>query len=223
MEKEEYKTIIQQIQPYCDELHLKMKDEKSAQRKTNQDIVDTTGLPFSTVSKFFSGMLSNPSVFGVSAICIDLGLSLDDLMGIAHTPPGADMTADLERLQKELEHKDALLQKTEEEVELLRKQSQLMDRGIQQRDKQIMETRRTWKPVIYCLCGLCIMLASVMMVYIVLDAQRPDVGLIRGVENTSIIVWIGVAAVIVFALLLAHIVVSRWFIKTKKDDESEGN
>lgn len=223
MGKEEYQTIIQQIQPNCDELHLKMKDEKSAQRKTNQDIADTTGLSFSTVSKFFSGLLSNPSVFGVSAICIDLGMSLDELMGIDTPPPGTDLTADLERLQAELDHKDVLLKKTEEEVELLRKQSQLMDRGIQQRDKQIMETRRIWKPIIYGLVGLCIMLASVMMVYIVLDAQRPDVGLIRGVENTSVIVWIGVAAVIMFALLMMHTVVGRWYRKTKKDDEIESN
>lgn len=219
MRKEEKKTIIQQIQPYCDELHLKMKAEKNAQSKTNQDIVDTTGLPFSTVSKFFTGQLSNPGVFGVSAICIDLEMSLDELMGIDTPPPGEDMTADIERLQVELDHKDALLHKTEEEVELLKERSRLMDRGLLQKEKQITETRKTWKPIIYGLCGLCIMLASVLMVYIVLDAQRPDVGLIQGVENTSIVVWVGISAVIMTALLLAHIAISRWYRKMKRDDE----
>lgn len=220
MRKEENRTIIQQLQPYCDDLHLKMKAEKNAQSKTNQDIVDTTGLPFSTVSKFFAGLLSNPGVFGVSAICIDLGMSLDELMGI-EAPPGADMTADIDRLQMELDHKDALLHKTEEEVELLKERSRMMDRGLQQEEKHIIETRKTWKPIIYGLCGLCIILASVLMVYIVLDAQRPDVGLIQGIENTSIVVWVGLSAVIMTALLLMHTVVSRWYRKAKKDDEND--
>lgn len=219
MRKEENRTIIQQIQPYYDELHLKMKAEKNAQSKTNQDIADTTGLSFSTVSKFFTGQLSDPGVFGVSAICIDLAMSLDELMGIDTPPPGAD----IERLQVELDHKDALLHKTEEEVELLKERSRLMDRGLMQKEKQITETRKTWKPIIYGLCGLCIMLAAVLMVYIVLDAQHPDVGLIQGVENTSVVVWVGISAVIMTALLLAHIAISRWYRKMKKDDEIESN
>lgn len=215
-------TIIQRIQPQCDTLHLKMKDEKDAQHKTNRSIADSTGLPVSTVAKFFSGSLSSPSVYGVSAICIDLNMSLDDLMGIADpAPPGTGQGADFAQLQWELEHRAELLRKTEEEVELLKAQSQLMDRGLKARDRHIAETRRIWKPIIYGLCSLCIMLASVMMVYIVLDAQRPDVGLIRGIGNTSVIVWLGVSAVVMFALLLAHIVASRWRRKMKRDDEIE--
>lgn len=211
-------TIIQRIQPQCDTLHLKMKDEKEAQHKTNQSVADSTGVSISTVAKFFSGGLSNPGVFGVSAICIDLGLSLDDLMGIAQAPPGEEQTTDIDRLQVELSHKDELLQAKDTEIGLLLERSQLMDRGIQERDRHIKEIRRAWKPIIYGLCGLCIMLASVMMVYIVLDAQHPDVGLIRGIGNTSIVVWVGISAVIMFALLLAHIAISRWYRKTKKDD-----
>lgn len=209
-------TIIQRIQPQCDTLHLKMKDEKDAQHKTNRGIADSTGLPVSTVAKFFSGNLSNPGVFGVSAICIDLDMSLDELMGIAQAPPGAAQGAELDRLQLEIAHKDELLQAKDAEIGLLLEHSQLMDRGLQERDKHIAETRRIWKPIIYGLCVLCIMLASVMMVYIVLDAKRPDVGLIRGVENTSIIVWVGISAVIMFALLLAHMAISRWYRKTSK-------
>lgn len=123
----------------------------------------------------------------------------------------------------ELDHKDALLHKTEEEVELLKERSRLMDRGLMQKEKQIRETRKTWKPIIYGLCGLCIMLASVLMVYIVLDAEQPEQGLIHGAENTSIIVWAGISAVIMTALLMAHIVISRWYRKMKRDDENDSN
>lgn len=216
-------TIIQRIQPQCDTLHLKMKDEKEAQHKTNQNVADSTGVSISTVAKFFSGGLSNPGVFGVSAICIDLGLSLDDLMGIAQAPPGEEHIPDIDRLQVELSHKDELLQAKDEEIGLLLERSKLMDRGLQERDRHIRETRRVWKPIIYGLCGLCIMLISVLMVYIVLDAQHPDVGLIRGIGNTSIVVWIGISAVIMFALLLAHNAISRWYRKMKRDDEIGSN
>lgn len=212
-------TIIQRIQPQCDTLYLKMKDEKEAQHKTNQSVADNTGVSISTVAKFFSRSLSNPGVFGVSAICIDLGLSLDNLMGIAQAPPGEEQAQDIARLQVELSHKDELLQAKDEEIGLLLERSQLMDRGIQERDRRIRETSRVWKPIIYGLCGLCIMLVSVLMVYIVLDAQQPDAGLIHGIGNTSIVVWVGVSAVIMTALLLAHVAISRWYRKMKRDDE----
>ncbi len=77
----EKQTIIQQIQPNCDELYKRIKEAKDAQRKTHKDLVESTGVPQYTIAKFLSGALTNPGVFGVAAICIDLGLSLDELMG----------------------------------------------------------------------------------------------------------------------------------------------
>lgn len=208
-------TIIQRIQPQCDALPRRMKDAKNAQHKTNQSVADSTGLPISTVAKFFSGTLSNPGVFGVAAMCIDLDLSLDNLMGIAPELPEAD-TAHILELEAKLEGAEA-------QIALLKDSNRIMERGIIERDHQIAETRRIWKPMIYGLCALCIMLASVMMTYIVMDAQRPDIGLIRGLQNTSPIVWVGISALVMFALLTTHTVVSRWYRKTKRNGENEGN
>ena len=81
------KTIIQQIQPNCDNLWQRLKAAKEASRKTNQQIANETGISISTISKFFSGASSAPSVFNIAALCICLGVSLDDLMGIRPPAP----------------------------------------------------------------------------------------------------------------------------------------
>ena len=74
----EKRKIIQQISTICDNLPTKMKWAKEEQHKTNQQIIDSTGLSESMVKKFFSGHLAGPSIYDVTAIAIDLGLSLDD-------------------------------------------------------------------------------------------------------------------------------------------------
>ena len=84
----EKRKIIQQISTICDNLPTKMKWAKEEQHKTNQQIIDSTGLSESMVKKFFSGHLTGPSIYDVTAIAIDLGLSLDELMELS--PPKQD-------------------------------------------------------------------------------------------------------------------------------------
>ena len=81
------KTIIQRIQPNCDSLWQRLKAAKEASHKTNQQIANETGISISTISKFFSGASSAPSVFNIAALCICLDVSLDDLMGIRPPAP----------------------------------------------------------------------------------------------------------------------------------------
>lgn len=81
----ENRQIIQEISETCERLPVKMKQAKEDQHKTNQQIIDSTGLSESMVKKFFSGHLTGPSIYDVTAIAIDLDLSLDDLMELS--PP----------------------------------------------------------------------------------------------------------------------------------------
>ena len=86
-------TIIQRIQPNCDSLWQRLKAAKEASRKTNQQIADETGISISTISKFFSGVSSAPSVFNISALCICLNVSLDALMGIRPPAPSGQKSS----------------------------------------------------------------------------------------------------------------------------------
>ena len=48
--------IIQQISTICENLPTKMKNAKEDQHKTNQQIIDSTGLSESTVKNFSQGI-----------------------------------------------------------------------------------------------------------------------------------------------------------------------
>lgn len=187
------KTIIQQIQPQCDTLHIKMKHQKDARHETNQSVADGTGIPISNVAKFFSGSLANPSVFYVAAICIYLHLSLDCLFEI--TPPKkTEAGTNVAELQAKLDG-------AEKQVALLKERSELLESGIKER-----------KPVIYGLAGLCIFLTVALLGYIVMDINDREHGFFtaNGFSVKAGVMCISVV-VVVLALLhfIAKIIVNR--------------
>ena len=197
MDDSDRRTIIQQIQPHCDTFHDRLKDEKIRQRKTNQDIANSTGIPVTYVTKFFGGRRADISVGYVAAICIDLGLSMDDLIGIPPQEPEDDQPGEAARLRAELCHKDELLAKTEQQIRML-------ESGIRAR-----------RPLIYSLVGLCALLAAMLMMYIVLDAMAPDRGMIRA-DGVSPAIYAGGIVLVCIALFAAHT-----FTKKKAKRESE--
>lgn len=220
--------IIQQISTICDNLPEKMKKAKEDQHKTNQQIIDSTGLSESTVKKFFSGHLTGPSIYDVTAIAIDLGLSLDELMELA--PPQEDQTAELERLRLELAHKEELLEEKDHAINRLLDRSRIQEEGvairntqivqkdkiIAQKDADIKAVRKADRPLIFGLCGLCILLTIVWAVYVVLDASNPERGLIRAGGQISAVIWLGAVCVVVLLVVLLHITVTRWYNQTKR-------
>lgn len=200
----EKQTIIQQIQPNCDNLYKKIKNAAVAQHKTHRDIVENAGVPRSTVAKFLSGAISNPGVFFVSAICIYLGLSLDDLMGITPPPlPQENNTVETAELK-------GRLAKAETEVKLLKERCQIYENGIAER-----------KPIIYGLAGLCIFLSIVFAVYLLVDVSDSEHGFIRNNQVSPALVIL-VLTIICCALGTAHGIAKRKAtIKRNGENESK--
>lgn len=198
----EKKTIIQQIQPNCDNLYKKIKEAANAQHKTHRDIVENTGVARSTVAKFLSGAISNPGVFFVASLCIYLGLSLDELMGI--TPPPAPQ----EETAVEIAELKGKLAKAEAEVALLKDRSKLLEAGIAER-----------KPMLYGLAGLCIFLSLVFAVYLFVDISDSEHGLVRN-NQVSPALAVLILAVVVTALCTAHSIVKRKAIARNEAKES---
>lgn len=193
----ENETILQRIQPQCDALHLKMRSEKDAQQKTNQSVADSTGVPKSTVAKFFSGALSNPSVFGVSAICIDLGMSLDNLMGITPEPLN-DNPSHVMELELRLESSEA-------QVKLLKEHSKRLEDGIKER-----------KPLIFGLLGMCSILFIAFMSYLVMDMSNMSFGFIRDEDHIFPVMAVLALLILSATAWVAHRLYVRR--KNKKDD-----
>lgn len=205
-------TISEQMQPAFDAFPGKIKDEKIRKGLTSQQLSDMSGVPTATINRIITGAVINPGIFSAAALCATLGMSLDDLMGTAPQPGSS--AAELAQLQQELAHKDELLAEKEKSVDLLRERSGMMEQEIRRLNTQLQETRRTWKPLLYGLCGLCILLTIVWGVYVVLDAQQPDIGLIRS-GAVSPLIWIGAAAVVVLLIMLLHFTVSRFYRKIR--------
>ena len=204
--------IVAQMQPAFDALPEKLKAEKNRQGLTNQQLSDISGVPIATTCRILAGAVANPGLFHIAPICAAMGVSLDGLVGAASPP--ADDAAELAALRQELGHKEALLAEKDKAVDLLRERSGMMEQEIRRLNTQLQETRRTWKPLLYGLCGLCILLTIVWGVYVVLDAQQPDIGLIRS-GAVSPLIWIGAAAVVVLLIMLLHFTVSRFYRKIR--------
>lgn len=195
----ENKQIIQQISTICDNLPNKMKWAKEEQHKTNQQIIDSTGLSESMVKKFFSGHLTGPSIYDVTAIAIDLGLSLDELMELS--PPKQDQSAEIERLKTEISHKEELISEKDNAISRLEERSHMME-------KEISAVRNSWKGVTYGATGLAILFGIFLMAYVFLDIRNPNLGLFRA-GHTTPIVYVAAFSIIGTCLYIVCTVIKR--------------
>lgn len=226
MECRQNSTIVAQMQPIFDALPEKLKGEKNRRGLTNQQLSDISGVPIATTSRILAGAVSNPGIYHIAPLCAALGVSLDDLMGAA--PPDSD-SAELCTLRLDVAHKEELLAEKSKAIERLLDRSRIQESGIAARNEQIRRqeedirrkdaeiktVRNSYIPLVYGLCGLCILLTIAWGIYVVLDARQPDVGLIR-TGTISPFVWIGAAAVVTLLVMLLHFTVSRWYRKSKE-------
>lgn len=99
----------------------KIKAAKQQQCKTIQQLADETGIPRTTLNRFFAGTLMNPGFMDVCALCASLELSADELIGLS--PQKSDDSVTVDFLQLEIEHKDEMLQEKDNAI------SRLLDRS----------------------------------------------------------------------------------------------
>lgn len=188
-------TIIQRIQPQCDTLHEKMKEQKDARHETNQSVADSTGIPISNVAKFFSGALANPSVFYTAAMCIHLDMSMDELFEIKTDGKNAERIKELERQLERAKHD--------------LKQSEIMNgyfaAGIKER-----------KSLLYSLTVLCSILVVALMSYLIMDVSNLNFGFV----TTNGVSFFGVVLLVVM-LAAAGFVIYSVAKKKKKNDKSD--
>lgn len=193
----EKQTIIQQIQPQCDNLYKNIKAAAIAQHRTHREIVEHTGVPRSTVAKFLSGALASPSVFYIAALCKYFNLSMD---GLFDTEPQS------EREAGENAALQAKLNSAEQQIKHLNEKCGMLEAGIRER-----------KPVIYGLAGLCIFLSVALCGYIALDISDMEHGFFT--EN-GLSVMGGVLCIFLVSVVLAllHFAAKA---KRKKDNEKD--
>lgn len=199
MKKAKSQTIIQQIQPQCDTLYLKMKDQKDAQHETNQSVADNTGVPISNIAKFFSGTLANPSVFYMAAICIFLGLSLDELLGITPAKATDDKDARIAELETQLDHANR-------ELELVKHHSKYLEEGIAERKANYSS-----------LTAMCGILIVPLVIYLIIDISNSNFGFFRADSTSALGPIIALVVIVAIVLLTVHIIKEKRLKKHETD------
>lgn len=190
-------------------------------KRTYQEISDETQIPYHTVCRFFQGTMDDPGIYIVN----ELAHALDVPMFAPETP---DTTAEVERLESELCHKDELLAEKDKAIGRLVDRSRIMLTGIESRDNRLAEKENELhtvqdgsKPLVYGLLGLCVMLAAVLLAYMVLDARNPYQGLIRAGEGkVSVVVFLGILGVTIAVLVLVYMAGAHYFAHRKNKGES---
>lgn len=188
------RSILAQIQPQCEAVHKIIKDEKKRQKRTAQEIADATGVPFSRLNKYLSGNITNVNLHYAAAVCIYLGISLDEIYGLK--PQSS-------KDEKQTEALTARVHELERELEYLRD-----DR------KNLMAALNGRKMIITVLFGICVLLISMLSIGVIYDSILPDDGFIKGGH----IAWISAVliGVIVIAIAITVLIMGRYLYKKEK-------
>ena len=187
------------------ELYEKCREikETSNPRITNQDLADATGKSERTVAQFLRGEIPNASCETVASICKELGVSVDEHYGITMPEPGPDekLTEKIRTLESE---NNAL---KVQNVELIGEVENLKSEVSHQKEKAdfLRAQLKTRRPVIYTLMCSCAIMSFTLLVYIILDANVPDAGLIRYGRPSA-------AALVVIAVIAAAAIIVAWAI-----------
>lgn len=178
-------TSMEKLAPYFEAYSEKVKRRRNEVGMTISALSDKSGVPYSNVSRVNSGVQANPLLYNEAAIADTLGLSLDDLCGLNHV---AGSQSELQERNYTLEIDNAKLTAT---------------------TKAQAAQIRSIHAVCYVLVFFCLVLVMSLVVYLVIDSQITDAGIIRG-GKLSIMAWafIGliVAAVIAVGVTISHII-----------------
>lgn len=223
-------TFIEEMQPNFDALPERLKDEKFRNHLTNQQLSDVSGVPIATTSRILSGAVSNPGFFHIAALCAAMDVSMDSVAGVH---PSGDQ-AEIDQLRQEIAYKDEIIAEKGAAIDRLLDRSRIMEAGVVARDDRISKqsealskkdsalasVQRENKPLIYGQCALNILLTAVLMVYMVLDARNPEMGLIRS-EKISAVILLGAAGIAAVFMLTAFLIFHKLLSGGERNGEKK--
>lgn len=188
-------TSMEKLAPYFEAYSEKVKRRRNEVGMTISALSDKSGVPYSNVSRVNSGVQANPLLYNEAAIADTLGLSLDDLCGLDHA---AGSQSELQERNYTLEIDNAKLTAT---------------------TKAQAAQIRSIHAVCYVLVFFCLVLVMSLVVYLVIDSQITDAGIIRG-GKLSIMAWAFIG-LIVAAIIAVGVTISHIIRKESRNEESQ--
>lgn len=137
---------MEDMQSYFDEYPEALRKARASSSLTLAELARISGVPYNSICSVNSGTTKQPLLYYSAATCKALGLSLDELFGITNTEGSVTQ---LKRINA-LEVKAACL---ENDVEHHRRMNAV------------------YRPLIFCLVGVCTILLCVGVGYIIVDIQ----------------------------------------------------
>lgn len=198
-------ALYAEMECRAEDLQAYVKQEKIRLGKTNQQMIDESGVARSTVNNYFAGALNNLGVVQLSALCRVLNVTLDAKMGLR---PEEDVP-EVERLKMELRYKEELLAEKDKAISRLEERSRMMEH-------EISAVRSSWKGVTYGATGLSVLFGLFLMIYVFLDMRNPNIGLFRG-TTAAPIVYVAAFSIVGTCLYIGHTMVKRKIERKRKN------
>ena len=170
----------------------KIRKAKDASGLTNQELADKSGIPYNTVCTITAGTAKQAAFPSVAAICVVLGLSLDETLGLRDT--------DTSGYIRELEIESACMKK---DVEHFKRQSTI------------------YRPLIFGLIGICAILLCAVVGYIIFDIQLKNIGLFKSSRLTVLAIVLAIvviAAITLIAIAIKTVAHDARIIKRSQDE-----
>ena len=185
-------SAIQELEPYISAYQGRFRQAKDDSKLTLEELAERSGVSYSAVSRLYSGSQSDPRLYNSAALCKTLGLSLDEMFGLEQP---TDSPSELQERCHKLELENVRLTAANEAQRA-----------------QIKSTHA----ISYLLAFFCAVLAFSLIVYLVIDSQITDAGIIRG-GKLSLLAWLFIA-LIVASILAAGFTILRIVKKERKED-----
>lgn len=188
-------SAIQELAPYLSAYQRNIKRAKEDQHYTIDRLVEESGVSRSAVTKLCAGTQQDPKLYNSAALCRVLGLSLDELCGLK---PPTDNPSELQERNHMLELENV--------------------RATAANEMQRAQIKAT-HAICYLLVFFCAMLAFSLIVYLVIDSQITDAGIIRD-GRLSVMAWIFIA-LIVASILAVGFTILRIVKKETRNEKTE--
>lgn len=197
-------TILQRLAEAHDSIPGKLRAAMDDQGKTYVEVAARTGIPETNIGRLMRGEQSRPTAFYIAAVCSELGLSADELLGLnVRTELPAD-AAELAEENARMRH----------EVLELRKDLEHEREKVAMREREIKVRR----PLIYCLVALTAIMAMALIIYMAFDRSIPHAGLVKETTVSPLLF-------ILICIILSAIAVSVYLIfnsyKTSRQKKSK--
>lgn len=187
-------SAIQALAPFIGAYQGKIRRAKDASGMTLEELSNESGVSFSAVSRLYAGTQADPRLYNSAALCKTLGLSLDELFGL-EKPVGSPN--ELQERAHRLEVENASL---------------LAENEVRMAQVKAAHT------ICYTLLFFSSLLAVSLIVYLLIDSQITDAGIIRN-GKLSVAAW-ALVVLIVASVTAAGVAILRI---VRKETEALGD